>query len=236
MAKTLYDYWFVQFDFPDQNGKPYKSSGGKMVWSEELKREIPEGWEVKSLDSFGQFKNGINYNSETCGDSIANIINVRDISNSSWFIEPHQLDNLSLEKKEVEKYQITENDILIARSGIPGAVRLIANYKENTIFCGFIIRFLVEKLLYKKYLFFFLKDLEKSTTAKSAGTIMKNVNQDTLKRIHTVLPDQDTLKNFNRIAAPIFKKTNEITEKNQKLAELRDFLLPMLMNGQVRVD
>ena len=61
LAKTIYDYWFVQFDFPDANGKPYKSSGGEMMYNEKLKREIPEGWEVKTLSSILSFSNGINY-------------------------------------------------------------------------------------------------------------------------------------------------------------------------------
>lgn len=64
MAKDLYDYWFVQFDFPDENGKPYKSSGGKMVWNDELKREIPEGWEVKALKGLYQIDRGLSYTSK----------------------------------------------------------------------------------------------------------------------------------------------------------------------------
>jgi type I restriction enzyme S subunit len=91
MAKTLYDYWFVQFDFPDKKGKPYKTSGGKMVWNEELKREIPEGWEVKRIEDFGEFKNGINYDPSLEGDTDAKIINVRNISSSNLFVSQYDL-------------------------------------------------------------------------------------------------------------------------------------------------
>ena len=65
MAKQLYDYWFVQFDFPDENGRPYKSSGGEMVWNETLKREIPEGWEVKPLNNRLEIKSGFPFKSDT---------------------------------------------------------------------------------------------------------------------------------------------------------------------------
>ena len=80
MTKTLYDYWFVQFDYPDQNGKPYKSSGGKMVYNPELKREIPDGWGVEKLGKLAQFKNGINYEKTSSGSEKVKIINVRNIS------------------------------------------------------------------------------------------------------------------------------------------------------------
>lgn len=76
MAKTIYDYWFLQFDFPDENGKPYKSSGGKMVWNEELKREIPEGWEVKELGELFETNRGVSYSSATLSDSGTPMINL----------------------------------------------------------------------------------------------------------------------------------------------------------------
>ncbi|MBP6074220.1 MAG: restriction endonuclease subunit S [Flavobacterium sp.] len=86
MAKTLYDYWFVQFDFPDDNGKPYKSSGGKMVWNEALKRDIPEGWGATKLENLGNFKNGVNYDPSNPGDIACPIINVRNIR-----VYPHKI-------------------------------------------------------------------------------------------------------------------------------------------------
>jgi len=236
MAKTLYDYWFVQFNFPDKNGKPYKSSGGKMVWNEELKRKIPEGWGVKKLEILGEFKNGINYDPSLKGDTKVKIINVRNISSSSWFISQYDLDEIILEGKNVKNYLVTNKDILIARSGIPGASRLIYEYEQNTIYCGFIIRYQVYDISYKNYLFFSLKDLERSTTSKSAGTIMQNVNQDTLKRLHLAIPNETLVLNFNKFISPIFQCLNENQKENQTLSSLRDWLLPMLMNGQVKVE
>ena len=235
MAKTIYDYWFVQFDFPDEDGKPYKSSGGKMVWNEKLKREIPLGWEVKKIGDFGEFKNGINYDPSLEGNIDAKIINVRNISSSNLFVSQYDLDTIKLQKSNVNNYLVTDRDILIARSGIPGATRMMFEFAENTIYCGFIIRFQVNNLIEKNYLFYFLKDMEKNTTSKSGGTIMPNVNQDTMKRMLVIEPNEKIVIKFNEFIHPVFSKMNSIIQENQKLTKLRDWLLPMLMNGQVKV-
>ena len=235
LAKTIYDYWFVQFDFPNEKGKPYKISGGKMVWNETLKREVPEGWEVDFLGEFGVFKNGINYDPKLGGDTEAKIINIRNMSAANWFVSQHGLDNITLNENEVKNYLVTDNDILIARSGIPGATRIMYKYANNTIYCGFIIRYQVKINNLKNYLFFKLKDLEKSITSKSSGTIMSNVNQETLKSYKIVLASEKYIKSFNKIIDPIFKAIDTNSQANHQLAELRDWLLPMLMNGQVKV-
>jgi len=235
MAKTIFDYWFVQFDFPDENGKPYKSSGGKMIWNEEMKRKLPELWEVNKINKYGDFKNGINYDPSLEGDTDAKIINVRNISSGTLFVSQYELDTITLKKENVDNYLVTGNDILIARSGIPGATRLMFEYAENTIYCGFIIRFQVNTLANKYYLFYFLKGMEKNTTSKSGGTILSNVNQDTLKRMDVVMPDNELLIKFNEVVSSIFKIVNNNNKENKYLSELRDWLLPMLMNDQVQV-
>ncbi|MCB9352590.1 MAG: restriction endonuclease subunit S [Lewinellaceae bacterium] len=246
MAKLLYDYWFVQFDFPfdfaqdkpNAHGQPYKSSGGKMVYNERLKREIPEGWEDVCLGDLGDFKNGINYDPSEEGDTRARIINVRDISSSSIFISNKGLDEIWLKGNDVKKYLVENKSIIIARSGIPGATRLIADYKENTIYCGFIICFRVSKIDLKNILFYQLKNVEKAMSNQSGGTIMKNVNQGTLRDIKLALPNKEQfhiIQNFNDVLNPMFAKMNLVQKENQQLIELRDWLLPILMNGQVKV-
>ncbi|WP_367388992.1 restriction endonuclease subunit S [Lewinella sp. LCG006] len=238
MAKLLYDYWFVQFDFPNEEGQPYKSSGGKMVYNERLKREIPVGWEVFKLEDLGTFKNGINYDPSEEGDTKARIINVRNVSSSSIFIANEDLDEIWLRGANVEKYLVDESTILITRSGTPGATRLIADYQENTIYCGFIICFKAFDFDQKNVIFYHLKNVEKLMSTQSGGTIMKNVSQGTLKDIKVVLPQKDQMRivrNFNQVLNPIFKKINQIQQENQHLTSLRDWLLPMLINGQVRV-
>ena len=237
MAKTLYDYWFVQFDFPDTNGKPYKTSGGKMVWNEELKREVPEGWEVKKLGDLGNFKNGVNYDPSNPGDIACPIINVRNISASSYFLKNEDLDIIYLRESDVRKYAVHDGSIIIARSGIPGATRLISDIEENTLYCGFAIHYELTNLDYKIPIFFYLKSIEQQIQNGSGGTILKNVNQGTLNALQIALAtDNLVIAKFNELIQPIFSKINLIQKENQKLTELRDWLLPMLMNGQVKVN
>jgi type I restriction enzyme S subunit len=245
MAKTIYDYWFVQFEFPfdfaqdkpKADIRPYKSSGGKMVWNEELKREIPEGWEVNCLGNLGNFKNGVNYDPSNPGEIACPIINVRNISASRYFLKNEDLDIIYLREADVRKYSVHEGSIIIARSGIPGATRLISDMANNTLYCGFAIHYELENLDFKIPVFFYLKSIEQQIQSGSGGTILKNVNQATLNDLKIILPKSDKIiSEFNLRINPIFGKINLIQKQNQKLAELRDWLLPMLMNGQVRIE
>jgi type I restriction enzyme S subunit len=251
MAKLLYDYWFVQFDFPmtaaqaaalgkpHLTGHPYRASGGKMIYNETLKRDIPEGWEVRKLNEVGTFKNGINYSPQDLGDTMAHIINVRNMSSSSFFLETSSLDEILLIGKSVKNYLVSEKSVLIARSGIPGATRLIQNHKDNTIYCGFIICFEPYRLKDRNLVFFNMKMIESAMTSNAAGTVLKNVSQDTLKALCIPFPGNnvgdDTLEKFNAIIGPIFNELGILNQQNQELTQLRDWLLPMLMNGQVTV-
>lgn len=251
-AKLLYDYWFVQFEFPasgasaplsplDGSRSPrnggYKSSGGKMVYNKKLKREIPEGWEVKRLEELGDFKNGVNYDPSKPGPIACPIINVRNISASTYFIKNDDLDVIYLKQSEADKYMVNDNSIIIARSGIPGATRLINEHLDNTLYCGFAIHFDLKDVKQKNILFFFLKSIEMMIQSGAGGTIMKNVNQQTLKKLLVSMPkENEIIKEFNKQLEPIFNRIKNIQKQNQHLASLRDWLLPMLMNGQVGVE
>ncbi len=233
MAKTLYDYWFVQFDFPDQNGKSYKSSGGKMVYHPELKREIPEGWGVEKLGELAQFKNGINYEKTSSGSEKVKIINVRNISSSTIFINQTDLDEIFLESDKSTNFIVNEGMILITRSGIPGATRLVSGLETKTVYSGFIIASEVNDLIYKNLIFYYLKNVEEVLKNQSAGTIMKNISQSVLTDMAVSLPPQNLLLKFNSIIDNLFEQMKNVQRQNQELTQLRDWLLPMLMNGQV---
>ena len=236
MAKTLYDYWFVQFDFPDQNGKPYKSSGGKMVYHPELKREIPERWRVEKLGDMAQFKNGINYEKTSSGSEKVKIINVRNISSSTIFINQTDLDEIFLENDKSTNFIVNEGMILITRSGIPGATRLVSELEAKTVYSGFIIASEVNDLINKNLIFYYLKNVEEVLKNQSAGTIMKNISQSVLTDMTVSLPPQNVLLKFNSIVDNLLEQMKNVQRQNQQLTQLRDWLLPMLMNGQVKVE
>lgn len=236
MTKTLYDYWFVQFDFPDQNGNPYKSSGGKMVYHPELKREIPEGWGVEKLGDLAQFKNGINYEKTSSGSEKVKIINVRNISSSTIFINQTDLDEIFLENDKSTNFIVNEGMILITRSSIPGATRLVSELEAKTVYSGFIIASEVNDLINKNLIFYYLKNVEEVLKKQSAGTIMKNISQSVLTDMTVSLPPQNVLLKFNSIIDNLLEQMKNVQRQNQELTQLRDWLLPMLMNGQVKVE
>lgn len=236
MAKRLYDYWFVQFDFPDENGRPYKSSGGKMVWNETLKREIPEGWEVKRLGDICSFRNGINYEKNNVGNKNYKIINVRNITSSSLFLNQNEFDEICLPSNLADSYIIHDNAILIARSGSPGATRIINNVEPNVIFCGFIICMENFDKGYKMYLAYNLKTLENTNATKTGGSILQNVSQDTLKRVVIIIPPTQVVNHYNDYISSNNYQYNLIMKQCIYLTSLRDRLLPLLMNGQVVVE
>ena len=124
MAKQLYDYWFVQFDFPNEEGKPYKSSGGAMVWNEKLKREIPSCFEVVNMGKLCDFRNGINYSKDETGNDYQ-IVNVRNISSSRILLDGEDFDVITVPTSKAENYVLKPDDIIIARSGCPGSTRLL---------------------------------------------------------------------------------------------------------------
>ena len=236
LAKQLYDYWFVQFDFPDEKGKPYKSSGGKMVWNEKLKREIPDGWQVLTFETLGSFKNGINYSKDEIGNFDYRIVNVRNISSSSLFIDAEDLDEICLNSLSADNYLVGENDVLIARSGTPGATRILQSGVDAVIYCGFIICFSVKDQMFKPLLTYQLKDLERVTKDQSNGSILSNISQDVLKKLQAIVPSTEVLHKFNSQIYSIWHKLDKTLVETSHLIKQRNELLPLLMNGQVSLN
>lgn len=240
MAKTLYDYWFVQFDFPDKNGKPYKSSGGKMVWNEELKREIPEGWEIGTISDISELIRGVSYDKKsikTSNDS--NVIPILRATN----ITGNQIDlndmvyvpcELVNEKQILNKF-----DILITMSS--GSIDHIGKngfyYFDETVSFGAFCAKFVPKQHNHFYLFNYTQSDFMSNTIKNEclGTNINNLNSGMVNGFKLVIPDEDILKLFNEKVESLYQKISINYKENQELASLRDWLLPMLMNGQVSV-
>jgi len=227
MAKTIYDYWFVQFDFPDENGKPYKLSGGKMVWNEELKREIPDGWHDGELQDIaniimGQSPPGESYNIDGegmiffqgCTDFGNRFPGVRQFTSAPTRFAKEG-DILLSVRAPVGKLNIAKEDCCIGR----GLASL--NSKDNCI----------------SYLFGVMINLKQIFDRRNVdGTTFGSITKDDLFSLKVVRPDRGILKKYNSIINPAFQKQNKIELENLKLTELRDWLLPMLMNGQVKVN
>ena len=234
MAKQLYDYWFVQFDFPNEEGKPYKSSGGAMVWNDKLKREIPSCFEVVNMGKLCDFRNGINYSKDETGNDYQ-IVNVRNISSSRILLDGEDFDVITVPTSKAENYVLKPDDIIIARSGCPGSTRLLLS-SANTLFCGFIICCSPNDCSMRNYLVYCLKQLEGTNATTSGGSILQNVSQDTLKGLHVIVPKKQIIDKFNKTIELIFARMLNCLKESKALTKQRDELLPLLMNGQATVN
>lgn len=226
IAKTLYDYWFVQFDFPDDNGKPYKFSGGNMVFDETLKREIPKGWEVRSLNQvadivMGQSPDGASYNLEQEGtiffqgstDFDWRFPNVRQYTTSPTRFA-QKGDILLSVRAPVGDLNISPFECCIGR----GLAALRSKSGNNS--------FLFYVMKYFKTVF------ERRNTE---GTTFGSITKDDLHSLKLVAPADNVLEKYNEIASKYDEMIFIGSQQNHQLTQLRDFLLPMLMNGQVSV-
>ncbi len=235
MAKTLYDYWFVQFDFPDKNGKPYKSSGGKMVYNPELKREIPEGWGVAKVEDIAQTGSG----------GTPKSTNVSYYSNGEipW-----------INSGELEQTVITSTSNFITEEGLnnssaklfPSGTILVAMYGATAGKVSFltfeastnqaICAIMLTDIRMRYYLKNVIEDLYQYLVKLSTGSARDNLSQDMIKNIKVVIPSNDILDRFYDFSNNIIKEITKKQQENEQLTQLRDWLLPMLMNGQVKVE
>lgn len=216
MAKTLYDYWFVQFDFPDANGRPYKSSGGKMVYNAELKREIPEGWEVKKLgDIIKKYADKSTH------------IESKNILNEGLYPVITQ-DNGDLISGFTNENNPIEDVPLIVFGDHSCTLRYI-DFPFFRGADGTQIMYFEEDLTI--YVYLFLQMI--ITQIPGYGKYERHYKY--LKEFNIIIPKAKFLSEFQKIVEPIFNKISKSRLQNQHLTALRDWLLPMLMNGQVTV-
>ena len=154
---------------------------------------------MKSLGELCIFRNGINYDKSIEGEKTHKIINVRNISSTDIMLNENELDKIRLPQKQGDKYCVSAESIIIARSGIPGATRILYKPSNNTIFCGFVISCTPIDSDMQYYLTFYLKQLEGSSATKTGGSILQNVNQDTLSNLIVPIPPKEILGKFNQI-------------------------------------
>ena len=235
MAKQLYDYWFVQFDFPDENGRPYKSSGGEMVWNETLKREIPAGWEVKPLNNGLEIKSGFPFKSDTYKTfgryKIVTIKNVQDgelVTSGCDYIEeiPSRANNY---------ISLKIGDRLISLTGNCGRLcvvceeNLLLNQRVGLLYCD---------ATYLEYFYNFLNSNAMRTVVDNLanGAAQANLSPVELCKTNCFIPPKDILFMYNKKANTIRKAVIQNKREISLLTKQRDELLPLLMNGQVLVN
>ncbi len=229
MARQLYDYWFVQFDFPDANGKPYKSSGGKMVYNPILKREIPEGWEVKNLFDAVDVLYGFPFNADlfTENETKVPVVRIRDIldGKTSTFTE----------ECVQEKYRLNEQDVLI---GMDGNFHMsiwndsVAYLNQRCVR----LRTIKESNISSLQLFYSIQPFIKYREKTIIGSTVGHLSDKDMKALFVIEPKTNIFftprKTLDSISMQIVANKQQIAS----LTKQRDELLPLLMNGQVNFD
>lgn len=231
MVKTIYDYWFLQFEFPDKDGRPYKSNGGKMVWNDQLKQEIPEGWEVDNLYRIADFVNGIASQKYRPLDNehklpVIKITEMHDgfTSNTEFVRESISEDHI-INNGDILFSWSASLEVIIWNGGKGGLNQHIFKVKPREKFSlHYVYQTLASYVINFKML------------AEARKTTMGHITKDHLKQSRITIPPQDLINKFENIVKNLYEEITLKDEESQRLQSLRDFLLPMLMNGQVAIE
>ena len=246
MAKRLYDHWFVQFDFPNADGKPYKSSGGKMEYNEVLKREIPAGWVVKKLCTLFTTNRGVSYSTKTItGDKGIPMINLASFSPDGSY----RIDGIKIYTGEYTNEKVlkpfdlvmcnTQQTAIDFSKDIIGKALLGPDIFEGDITSSHHVNTLKvhnEKLKFYLYRLFNTDYFHAYISHFASGTNIRGLDFAGVENYTAVIPGDEILSKFADFTLNIEKKKSEIIRENTKLISLRDRLLPLLMNGQVIVN
>lgn len=231
MAKTLYDYWFLQYEFPNEEGKPYKSSGGKMVYNEELKREIPENWKCQTINDVVDMVQGYAFsNRDYSSKGIYKLYTIKNVQDGEIV---SKVDNKikKIPSNMSNECMLKPLDIIMSLTGNVGRVGLV--YENNALLNQRVLKIKPKNnnILYT-YLLFRDVNMKLKLEKISTGTSQKNLSPVDMGNLKCLVPDNQTLNKFqlnNRIIQTIVNLKME----NEELINLRDYLLPLLMNGQV---
>ena len=234
MAKTLYDYWFVQFDFPNEEAKPYKSSGGKMVYNETLKREIPKGWEVKKLEEIEEkIVTGKTPSTKVSEYFNGNIpfITIDDIRKQFYVYNAERNLTILGAESQANKY-VYSGDICVSCIGTIGIIGIVATTSQTNQQINTISQI---KDYNRYFLLNSLKNYFEYNVGAKKGAVLDNMNKQEFSNIPILDANRNLKKLYFDKVNPIYEKIKLNLKQNQELSALRDWLLPMLMNGQVKV-
>lgn len=234
MARQLYDYWFVQFDFPDENGKPYKSSGGKMVWNEKLKLKIPFFWTVKPIRDLERNivtgKTPSTSTEDNFGGDIP-FITIDDIRKSLFVYKTERTLTKKGAESQSNKY-LPKNALCCSCIGTTGIIGFTGATSQTNQQINSIV---FKKEYQREFIYFALKMHFQFANAKT-GNILPNMNKNEFSQIPIVYPTEALIQKFHYIVASIFLQIDNNIRDIDNLTKQRDELLPLLMNGQVTVN
>ena len=234
MVKTIYDYWFLQFEFPNEEGKPYKTSGGKMVWNEELKRKIPYMWTCGQVCDLGEIVAG--------GTPSTKHDDYYTKHGIAW-ITPYDLSNTNDKYIAHGERDITEKGFRNSSAKLMPKGTVLLTSRAPIGYLGIAVNELCTNQGFKSivpnekygsefiyYTIYFMLPLIKSL---GTGSTFTEISKEVVSNIKIVLPNQNVVRAFEKVVQPMAQQREMLKKENQELTSLRDFLLPLLMNGQV---
>ena len=235
MARSIYDYWFIQFDFPNDSYKPYKTSGGSLSWDAQIKRSIPNHWSVTEFQNICTIRRGASPRPiDIFMDKTHKGMPWVKISDATSSISPFMIKiKEHIIPEGVSKSVHVEPGTLIvsnsATPGIPKYIQIDACVHDGWL----VLDDYAPELRY--YLYFVIEMVRDSLVNIATGSIFKNLNTDYLKEYKCVIPPSNVMKEFDRKISPIMSKLLETEKENLSLKSLRDYILPFLMNGQATI-
>ena len=220
MAKIIYDYWFLQFDFPDENGKPYKSSGGKMIWNEELKKEIPEGWEVINLKEVCSFIKG------KIPDKL---VDIEDDINSCPYITIEVANGKRAQFCSKSKMPFCNGEVIMVMDGAASGDIYVGNI--GVLGSTFAMLSIIDNRFSNALIYCILNSQKEIYKKANTGSTIPHANRKFIESMKVLIPKG--IKAISEVFSQIYDEIEINKRENQELSALRDFLLPLLMNGQV---
>ena len=240
MAKTIYDYWFLQFEFPDKDGKPYKSNGGRMVWNDQLKQKIPEGWKVDKCKKYIKIIRGVSYKPQDKkserDSNVLPLLKSNNVENGKInFNTPVYLEKALVSPEKLLK----GNSVFITMSsGSKSALGKTAVIYDDLpyAFGAFCARVeLSSKMQGYLSIIFRSSYFRNYINQITSGTSINNIKNSQLEDLKIIIPNDTILQKFEALIKSFFEEQAILQKEDQQLKSLRDFLLPTLMNGQVTI-
>ncbi len=233
LAKTIYDYWFVQFDFPDAHGRPYKSSNGAMVWNDTLKRDIPAGWESGNITTVAEILGGATPSKDhpDCWNGDIPFFTPTDAAGTVFQLQTEDsITQAGLGSCSSSLF--AEGTVFITARGSVGKISVAGRPMAMNQSCYALVPRVASNC---PYVFLHAKTLIHHLKVKASGSTFNSIVTNDIEWTQLISPSAETISAFCKIVAPMFARIALAQKENLELTRLRDWLLPLLMNGQVRV-
>jgi type I restriction enzyme S subunit len=234
LGQLIFKHWFIDFEFPSEEGRPYKSCVGDMVYDEELGKEIPKGWKVVKISEICSTQYG--YTASASEDPVGpRFLRVTDMNKKPW-IDWSEVPHCQIDENSLKRYGLSIGDILVSRMADPGKAAIVEDNIE-AVFASYLIRLRTESLGWSYYLFYFLRSQMYLNYVESAkgGSVQSNMNAKVMTFADILLPSQDVIDRFLSAVKPLRDRITVNLRESDALAAIRNLLLPKLMSGKLEV-